>query len=100
MVEKFSVDIVNISLKSLNQESAQAWQIKDEKLHRRFEFADFVTAFGFMTRVAMLAERANHHPELFNVYNKVDISLTTHEVGGISIRDFELAQEVSAIVCS
>ena len=67
------------------------WQLHDGKLHREFVFADFVAAFGFMTRAALVAERMNHHPEWFNVYKRVRVDLTTHEAGGISQRDIELA---------
>ncbi len=73
------------------------WSVREEKLCKTFKFADFVAAFGFMTQVAMLAERANHHPEWFNVYNTVSISLTTHDAGGISKRDFELAAEIAKL---
>ena len=67
------------------------WQLRDGKLHREFVFADFVAAFGFMTRAALVAKRMNHHPEWFNVYKRVRVDLTTHEAGGISQRDLELA---------
>ena len=67
------------------------WQLRDGKLHREFVFADFVAAFGFMTRAALVAERMNHHPEWFNIYKRVQVDLTTHEAGGISQRDIELA---------
>ena len=67
------------------------WQLRDGQLHREFVFADFVAAFGFMTRAALVAERMNHHPEWFNVYKRVQVDLTTHEAGGISQRDIELA---------
>jgi 4a-hydroxytetrahydrobiopterin dehydratase len=73
-----------------------AWTIEAGKLRREFKFADFVTAFGFMTRVAILAEKADHHPEWFNVYNKVRIDLTTHDAGGLSERDFALAKQIDA----
>ena len=69
-----------------------------DALTRRFMFADFVEAFGFMTRVALLAERADHHPEWSNVYNRVDILLTTHDAGGLSVRDVSLAREIDALV--
>ena len=72
------------------------WKVEAGKLHRELKFADFVTAFGFMTRVALLAEKADHHPEWFNVYNKVRIDLTTHDAGGISARDFDLAGKIDA----
>ncbi len=69
-----------------------------DALARRFVFADFVEAFGFMTRVAMLAEKADHHPEWSNVYNRVDIVLTTHDAGGLSARDVALAEAIDALV--
>lgn len=74
------------------------WLINDKKLHREFQFNNFVAAFGFMTQVALIAERDNHHPEWSNVYNKVIVDLTTHEVGGITERDFILAQRIEALV--
>jgi 4a-hydroxytetrahydrobiopterin dehydratase len=98
MIERFSQDDIDISLKSLNDNSENPWEIKDGKLYREFKFTSFVSAFGFMTQVAILAERANHHPEWSNVYNKVEIYLTTHEVKGISKRDFELAQEIEKLI--
>jgi 4a-hydroxytetrahydrobiopterin dehydratase len=62
------------------------------QIRRKFEFADFTQAFGFMTQMALDAERRNHHPEWFNVYNRVEITLTTHDVGGLSINDIESAK--------
>ena len=70
------------------------WSLQQGKLQREIQFEDFVEAFGFMTKVAIVAERLNHHPEWFNVYRTVRIDLTTHEAGGISERDFELAQAI------
>ena len=67
------------------------WEIVDGKLHREFTFADFNEAFGFMTRVALAAERRNHHPEWSNVWNRVVVDLTTHDAGGITANDTELA---------
>lgn len=67
-------------------------------LSRRFTFADFSAAFGFMTRVAILAEKADHHPEWSNVYNRVDIVLTTHDAGGLSQRDVDLARAIDALI--
>ena len=61
-------------------------------------FADFAEAFGFMARVAILAEKADHHPEWFNVYNKVDIALTTHDASGLSARDVRLAKAIDAMI--
>jgi 4a-hydroxytetrahydrobiopterin dehydratase len=73
------------------------WEIVQGKLQKTFTFSSFVTAFGFMSSVALLAEAMNHHPEWSNVYNRVTIALTTHDVGGISPLDFILAQKIAAI---
>jgi 4a-hydroxytetrahydrobiopterin dehydratase len=73
------------------------WELKEAKLHRQFIFGDFVEAFGFMSRVALLAEAANHHPEWSNVYNRVEIYLTTHDAGGITVRDFDLAKRINRL---
>lgn len=70
----------------------------DGAIVRKFEFGDFVEAFGFMTQVAMLAEKADHHPEWFNVYNRVEITLTTHDAGGLSWRDIAMAKAVEALL--
>ncbi len=73
------------------------WQIDAGKLHRDFEFANFVEAFGFMTQVALVAEKMDHHPEWSNVYNRVSVDLTTHDVDGITELDFALALEMQSI---
>ena len=65
-------------------------------LNRSYRFADFCNAFAFMTRVALAAEKADHHPEWFNVYNRVDVRLTTHDAGGLTERDFALATVADA----
>jgi 4a-hydroxytetrahydrobiopterin dehydratase len=75
----------------------QGWKVANGKLHQNFEFNDFVNAFGFMTKVAMEAEKMNHHPEWFNVYNKVIIELVTHDVEGISNYDIKLARIVNQL---
>lgn len=66
-------------------------------IRRDFQFSDFAGAFAFMTHVAILAEKADHHPEWSNVYNKVSILLTTHDAGGLSQRDVDLAHQIDAI---
>jgi 4a-hydroxytetrahydrobiopterin dehydratase len=71
-----------------------SWSVESGKLHREYKFRNFVEAFGFMAQAALLAERANHHPEWFNVYNRVVVDLTTHEAGGITQKDFDLAREM------
>jgi 4a-hydroxytetrahydrobiopterin dehydratase len=73
------------------------WKVVNDKLNRTFQFANFVDAFAFMTKVAMIAEKMEHHPELFNVYNRVVIDLTTHDAGGIGVLDIELAQKIDAL---
>jgi len=73
------------------------WSLQENKLFREFVFTDFVTAFGFMTQAALIAERSNHHPDWSNVYKKVLVNLTTHEVNGISQKDFQLAKAMDKI---
>jgi 4a-hydroxytetrahydrobiopterin dehydratase len=70
------------------------WKVVDAKLNRSFQFDDFVQAFSFITKVAIIAEKMDHHPEIFNVYNRVVIDLATHDVGGIGPLDIELAQKI------
>ncbi len=73
------------------------WKMVRGKIQRNFEFSNFSEAFGFMTRVALEAEKMEHHPEWFNVYNKVRIELVTHDVGGLSNFDFRLARTINRI---
>ena len=73
------------------------WSVRDGKLHKDLTFSDFVEAFGFMTRAALVAEAQQHHPEWFNVYNRVSIDLTTHDVGGISDYAFAFARRLDAL---
>jgi len=73
-----------------------AWSLREGKLHREFRFADFSAAFGFMARVALAAESLGHHPEWCNVWNRVTINLTTHDTGGLSNLDVELARRIDA----
>ena len=69
-----------------------------DAIGRTFEFADFSQAFAFMTQVAMLAEKHDHHPEWSNVYNKVQIELTTHDAGGLSMRDMKMARAIEELL--
>jgi 4a-hydroxytetrahydrobiopterin dehydratase len=73
------------------------WSRDGDKLLREYRFADFVTAFGFMAAAALVAERMNHHPEWFNVYGTVRVHLATHDAGGITRKDVELAQAMDAL---
>ena len=73
------------------------WTVRDGKLHREFKFADFSAAFGFMTSVALVAEKADHHPEWSNVYNRVVVDLMTHDAGGITELDLKLAETMERL---
>ena len=73
------------------------WKLVNGKLNKLFEFKNFIEAFSFITKVAMQAEKMNHHPEWFNVYNKVKIDLVTHDVNGISNYDIKLANAINKI---
>jgi 4a-hydroxytetrahydrobiopterin dehydratase len=78
------------------------WALREDRLaiERSFKFADFSAAFAFMTRVALLAEKADHHPEWSNVYNRVHITLTTHDAGGLSQRDVAMAKAIDGLLAS
>ena len=91
MIRLSQVDI-NEELKNL-----PGWGVVNEKLHKEFQFNDFNQAFGFMTRAAMEIEKMNHHPEWFNVYNKITIELTTHDAGGITKNDVNLAKILNSL---
>ncbi|MCA9836435.1 MAG: 4a-hydroxytetrahydrobiopterin dehydratase [Trueperaceae bacterium] len=92
MAKLLSKDEIDKELKSLTD-----WSVKDQKLYRKFTFGNFVEAFGFMTKVALEAEKKNHHPEWSNVYKTVEINLTTHDVGGLSDLDVELAKVINSL---
>jgi 4a-hydroxytetrahydrobiopterin dehydratase len=85
-------------MKMTEQEIAAAlaalpgWSLEGSKLHREYRFADFIHAFGFMATSAIAIEKMNHHPEWANVWNRVTVDLTTHDAGGVTARDFELAR--------
>ena len=82
---------------SAQLEGISGWTVENEKLHKEFQFNSFVEAFGFMASVALIAESMNHHPEWFNVYNRVTVDLATHDAGGISALDFELAKKIDGL---
>ena len=75
-------------------QSLSGWELAQGKLHRLFVFEDFVAAFGFMSQIAIVADKMDHHPEWSNVYNRVDVHLTTHDAGGLTELDFALAAEM------
>ncbi len=96
-IEKLSAGQLDEELSKLNAPLEELWSLREGKLHKEFRFADFVAAFGFMAQAALLAERQGHHPEWRNVYNRVSVELSTHEAGGVSARDFELAAAMEAL---
>ena len=93
MAGKLSNDDIAAALNDL-----PGWTLANEKLRREFKFASFVEAFGFMTSAAIEAEKMNHHPKWFNIYNQVVVELTTHDAGGITKLDFELARKMDRLV--
>jgi len=78
-------------------QSRPGWNLQDGKLHRVFEFENFVEAFGFMSQIAILAEKMDHHPEWSNVYSRVEVFLTTHDADGLTELDFELAESMDRV---
>jgi 4a-hydroxytetrahydrobiopterin dehydratase len=92
-------DYQKLSEKEIVQEVAKldGWKVINGKINKTFKFDDFVQAFGFMTKVAMEAEKMNHHPEWFNVYDTVRVDLVTHDVEGISNYDIKLARIIDRI---
>ena len=92
MVDRLSNDDVQNALTGLD-----GWSLENGKLHREFKFQDFNEAFGFMTRVALIAESMEHHPEWFNVWNGVVVDLSTHDAGGVTSLDVQLARKMNGI---
>lgn len=88
-MKKFTQDEIPQALETLD-----GWQKSGDRdaIEKTFEFGDFSEAFGFMSRCALMAEKLNHHPEWFNVYNKVEVTLSTHDAGGLTELDFKLAR--------
>ena len=89
---KLSSEEIQKELKELT-----GWSLVNGKLHKDFEFTDFNQAFGFMTRAAMEIEKMNHHPEWFNVYNRLSVDLMTHDAGGITHNDINLAKILNSL---
>ena len=111
MIKGYSKEIIAQELQRLNhvfiqeqnekaplkEKALQCWTIQENKLHNEFIFKDFMSAFAFMTQVALYAEKVDHHPEWCNVYNRVTVNLTTHEYNNLSERDFDLAKKITTI---
>ena len=98
MVNKMTADEINAALAKLNENLESPWVIQDDKLYKEFIFKSFIRAFGWMTQSAIWAEKLKHHPEWFNVYNKVQVHLTTHDADGISELDFKLATKMESLI--
>ena len=92
-MERLSAEEIGYQVLRINK----AWTVEGIGIRRDFKFKNFVEAFSFMTAVALQVEKANHHPDWKNVYNKITIVLSTHEAGGLTTRDFELAQEIDKL---
>jgi 4a-hydroxytetrahydrobiopterin dehydratase len=95
--ERLDAAAMDQALRELNTQAASPWQICQGKLNKEFRFNDFVEAFGFMTKVALVAEAMDHHPEWFNVYAMVRVDLATHDAGGITEMDFALAARIETL---
>lgn len=92
MAKRMSDEQISARLKELT-----GWSVVDGMLHRELRFGDFIGAFSFMSAVALVSESMNHHPQWTNVYNRVSIDLSTHDAGGISELDFELAARIDVL---
>ena len=86
---KYSEDTAKLQLSQLKD-----WQFNSDGIEKKFQFKNFTEALGFIVKVGVVSEKMNHHPELFNVYNKVNIRLSTHDAGGVTDKDFKLASEI------
>ncbi len=93
-MEKLNEQEIQISMNSIDT----AWILKGKFIHREILFKDFIEAFSFMTSVALVAEKSDHHPNWENVYNKVKIALNTHDANGLTDKDFDLAKKIDEIL--
>lgn len=91
-MKAYSEDTIQTELKELKD-----WSFINDGIEKKFEFLDFTHALGFIVQVGVMAEKRNHHPELFNVYNKVTIRLTTHDADGVTDKDIELAKAIEKL---
>ncbi|MCF8320705.1 MAG: 4a-hydroxytetrahydrobiopterin dehydratase [Flavobacterium sp.] len=92
-MKKYNREEVAPMLLNLND-----WQFNSEGIEKKFQFRNFIEALGFMVKVGVVSEKMNHHPELFNVYNKVNIRLTTHDASGVTDKDIKLASEIDVLL--
>lgn len=92
-MKKYNKEEVAPLLLNLND-----WQYNSEGIEKKFQFKNFTEALGFLVKVGVVSEKMNHHPELFNVYNKVNIRLTTHDASGVTDKDIKLASEIDGLL--
>ena len=92
-MKKYNKEEVAPLLLNLND-----WQFNSEGIEKKFQFKNFTEALGFIVKVGVVSEKMNHHPELFNVYNKVNIRLTTHDASGVTDKDIKLASEIDGLL--
>ena len=97
-IQKLSQSEIERALAVLNEKGPFTWALSDNGISMSTEFKDFVSAFAFMSSVAVIAEQMNHHPEWFNIYNKLDVRLSTHSAGGLTELDFKLAERMAEVV--
>lgn len=88
-MEKYTDEKIQSQLRELKD-----WKFVDNAIEKKYEFSDFTQALGFIVQVGLMSEKRNHHPELFNVYNKVSIRLNTHDANGVTEKDFDLAKAI------
>lgn len=86
----------NLNMLNEGLEENERWTLSDNAIEKTFTFKSFIRAFGWMSQIAIWAEKLKHHPEWFNVYNRIEVKLTTHDVGGLSELDFKLATKMES----
>lgn len=97
-MKKLSIIEVKEKLEELNIISEDNWQLNGDAIEKEFLFEDFIHAFAFMTKVAIVAEKFSHHPEWTNIFNRVILTLKTHEVDGLTNLDFDMANEIEHLL--
>ena len=96
--EKLMVSLIEKNQLDSFIEKNPSWIIDNKTIKKEFKFEDFIEAFGFMSKVALLSEKIDHHPDWQNIYNKVKINLTTHDKGGITTNDIKLAEAIDKLI--
>jgi 4a-hydroxytetrahydrobiopterin dehydratase len=91
------METLSIAAIAKELESLKDWNYSDNAIEKKFQFKDFIEALGFIVQVGLLAEKKNHHPELFNVYNKITLRLSTHDANGVTSKDIALAKAIDEL---